>query len=180
MNYEVALDSDPTRIQVVHRNHLVEFFPRDNDLPTLSNYEKPVNDDRTEYFYSEYAKNRLSELNQPIETLAERQHIQEYLPIFPDAPGSSRTNTTFNSPAKCGSTHPTPNFLTSSPDSGIPQSSPQTLISFQGESPTITSQPTTPSPLPRNIPSTSTADTPRSRNTGTLRNIREWYGKPYF
>ena len=49
MNYEVALDSDPTRIQDVHRNHLVEFFPRDNDLPTLSsNYEKPFNDDRSE------------------------------------------------------------------------------------------------------------------------------------
>ena len=65
VNYEVALDSDPTRIQVVHRNHLVEFFPRDNDLSTLlSNYEKPVNDDRTEHFYNEYAKNRLPELNQ--------------------------------------------------------------------------------------------------------------------
>ena len=106
VNYEVALDSDPMRIQVVHRNHLIEFFPRDTDSPTLlSNYEKPVNDDRTEHFYNEYAKNRLSELNQPIE----RQHIQEYLPIFPDAPGPSRMNTTFNSPAKCGSTHSTPN-----------------------------------------------------------------------
>ena len=182
MNYEVELDLDPTRNQVVHCNHLVEFFPRDNDLPTLlSNYEKPVNDDRTEHFYNEYAKNRHSKLNQPIETLAERQHIQEFLPIFPDAPGPSRMNTTFNLPAKCGSTHSFPNFLTSSPDSGVPQSSPHTPISFQGESPTITSQPTTPSPLPRNIPSTSTAAAPRSRNTGTLRNIpREWYGKPYF
>ena len=182
VNYEVALDSDPTRIHVVHRNHLVEFFPRNNDLPTLlSNYEKPVNDDRTEHFYNEYAKNRLSELNKPIETLAERQHVQEYLPIFPDTPGPSRMNTTYSSPAKCGSAHSTPTFLASSPDSGIPQSSPQTPISFQGESPAITSQPTTPSPLPRNIPSTSTAAAPRSRNTGTLRNIpREWYGKPYF
>ena len=90
-------------------------------------------------------------------------------------------NKTFNSPAKCGSTHSTTNFLTSSPDSGIPQSSPHTPISFQGESPTITSQPTTPSTFPHNIPLTSTAAAPRSRNTGTLPNIpREWYGKPYF
>ena len=103
-------------------------------------------------------------MNKPIETLAERQHVQEYLPIFPDAPGPSRMNTTYSSPAKCGSAHSTPNFLASSPDSGIPQSSPQTPISFQGESPAITSQPTTPSPLPRtfstnpnNIPSNSTA-----------------------
>ena len=47
------------RIQVVHRNHL-EFFPRDKNLPTLfPNYEKPVDNDRTEHFYNPYAKNRL-------------------------------------------------------------------------------------------------------------------------
>ena len=125
--------------------------------------------------------------NQPIETLAERQHIQEYLPIFPDAPGSSRKNTTFNSPAECGSTHSTPNFLASSPDCGKPQSSPDTPISFQEVSPAITCQSATPRPFPRissanpnNIPSTSTVANLRSRNTGTLRNIpREWYEKPY-
>ena len=44
--YEFALDADPTRTQVVHRNHLVEFFPRDNGLPNFSsNYEKLVHDD---------------------------------------------------------------------------------------------------------------------------------------
>ena len=87
-------------------------------------------------------------------------------------------NMTFNSPAKCDSSHSTSNLLASSPDSGIPQSSAHTPISFQGESPATTSQSTTPSPLPRisstdpkNIPSTSTTATPRSRNTGTLRNI---------
>ena len=82
----------------------------------------------------------------------------------------------------------TPNLLGISPDSGIPQYSPHTPLSFQPESPVTTSQPTTPSPLPRtssfsptNLPSTSTGTTPRSRNAGTLRNIpREWYGKPYF
>ena len=29
-DYEVAIDADPTTTQVVHRNHLVEHFPRDN------------------------------------------------------------------------------------------------------------------------------------------------------
>ena len=33
VNYEIALDADPTRTQAVHRNHLVEFFPRDNESP---------------------------------------------------------------------------------------------------------------------------------------------------
>ena len=104
-------------------------------------------------FTTSMQKNRLSEVNQPIETLAERQHIQECLPIFHDAPCSFRMNTTFNSPGECGSTHSTLNFLTSSPDSGIPQSSRYTPIPFQGESPAITSQPTTPSPLARNYSS---------------------------
>ena len=95
---------------------------------------------------------------------------------------------TIKSPVKDNSCHLTPNLLASSNDSGIPQSSPPTPFSIQPESPVITSQPTTPSPLPRtssnnptNLPSTSTGTTPRSRNAGTLRNIpREWYGKPYF
>ena len=188
VNYEIALDADPTRTQVVHRNHLVEFFPRDNEIPNLvSNYEKPFNDDKTELFYNEYANCRLSHLNQPIDSIVERQHLTDYLPIFPDTCGPSRMDTTIKSPVKDNSYHSTPNLLASSPDSGIPQSSPHTPLSFQSESPVITSQPTTPSPLPRtssinpnNSQSTSTGAAPRSRNGGTLRNIpREWYGKPY-
>ena len=97
-------------------------------------------------------------------------------------------DTTIKSPVKDNSCHSTPNLIASSPDSGIPQSSPHTPLSFQSESPVITSQPTTPGPLPRtssinpnNFQSTSTGNTPRSRNAGTLRNIpREWYRKPYF
>ena len=78
VNYEIALDADPTRTQVVHRNHLVEYFPRDNEIPNLvSNYEKPFNDDKTEHFYNEYAKCRLSHLNQPIDSIVERQHLND-------------------------------------------------------------------------------------------------------
>ena len=70
VNYEVALDADPTRTQVVHRNHLLEFFPPDHELPNLlSNYEKPFNYDKTEHFYNEYAKCRHYQLNQPIYSL---------------------------------------------------------------------------------------------------------------
>ena len=120
--------------------------------------------------------------------MVERQPIHDHLPIFHDTCGPSRMDTTIKSPVKDTSCHSTPNLLASSPDSGIPQSSPHTPLSFQSGSPVITSQPTTPSPLPRtssinpnNFQSTSTGTTPRSRNAGTLRNTpREWYGKPYF
>ena len=56
-NYEIDLHADRTRTQVVHRNHLVEYFPRDKELPKLSsNYGKPFNKDRNDHFYNEYAK----------------------------------------------------------------------------------------------------------------------------
>ena len=189
VNYENALDADPTRTQVVHCNHLVEYFPPDHELPNLlSNYEKPFNEDKTERFYNEYAKCRLSQLNQPIDSFVERQHLSDFLPIFPDTCGPSRMDTTITLPVKGSSCHSTPNLLASSPDSCIPQSSPHAPLSFQSESPVIISQPTTPSPLartassnPNNSQSTCTGTIPRSRNAGTLRNIpREWYGKPYF
>ena len=35
INHEIALNADPTRTQVVHRNHLVEYFARDSELPKL-------------------------------------------------------------------------------------------------------------------------------------------------
>ena len=83
--------------------------------------------------------------------------------------------TTFNSPIKYGSSHSTGDYLVGSPDSGVPQSSLHTPFSIQSESPLITSQPTTPSPLPRTssikpkiFQSTGTGTTPRSRNAGTL------------
>ena len=187
--YKIALDADPTRIQVVDRIHLVANFPRDTELPNLiSNYGKHFNDDNTEHFYNEYAKYLSSQLNQPIDSFVERQHLNDYSPIFPYTSGPSRMDTTITSPVNDNSCLSTPNLLASSPDSGFPQSSPHTPLAFQGESPVITSRLTTPSPLPRtssnnpnNSQSTSNGATPRSRNAGTLRKIpRKWYGKPCF
>ena len=61
VNHETAVDADPTRTQVVDCNHLVEYLLRDNELSNLlSKYEKAFNDDKTEYFCKEFAKNRLS------------------------------------------------------------------------------------------------------------------------
>ena len=33
VNYKIAFDSDPTKTQVVHRNHLKEYAPCDKELP---------------------------------------------------------------------------------------------------------------------------------------------------
>ena len=99
VNYKIAPDLDLTRTQVVHRNQVVENFSRDNELAkVLSSYEKPANDDRTEPFYNEYAKDSFSQLNQPINSNVERQHLNDYLPIFPNTSGPSRMGTTYSLP----------------------------------------------------------------------------------
>ena len=129
VNYEIALDADPTRTQIIHRNHLVEYFPRDNELPNLLfNYEKPFNDDKTEFFYNEHAKSRLSQLNKPIDSFVERQHLDDYLTIFPYTCEPPPIDTTIKLLVEDNSCHSMPNLLASSPDSGIPQSSPHTPL----------------------------------------------------
>ena len=189
VDYEIALDTGPTRTQVVHRNHLDENFPRDKMLPNrLSNYEKRFSDEKTEHIYNEYAKHRLSKLNQPTDSFVERKHWNDKLQIFPDTCAPPRIDTTLKLPVKDISCHSTPNLLGNAPDSGTPQPFPHISLSFQLESPVITSEATTPSPLPRtssfnpnNLQSTSTGTTPCPWKAGTLRNKpREWYGKPYF
>ena len=174
VHYEITLDADPTRTEVVLRSDLVENFSRDNELPNLlSNYKKPFNDDKPEHFYNEYGKYRISQLNQPINSFVERQHLNDYLPIFLDTCEPSQTDTTIKLPVKDNGCHSRLNLLASSPDSGIPQPFPHTPLSFQSESPVITSQTTAPRPLPctssinpTNLSSTFTGTTPRPRSAG--------------
>ena len=123
-----------------------------------------------------------SQSNQLIDSFVERQHLNDYLPIFPGTCGPSRMDTTFNLPINDNICHSTPNFLASSPGSGIHHLSPHTPFSIQLESPVITRQSTTPSPSPcscsinlNNFQSTDTVTTPRSRNAGALEKvIQEW------
>ena len=97
-------------------------------------------------------------------------------------------DTTNKLPVTDNSCHSTPNLAGSLPDTGFPQTSPQTPLSFQQEAPVITSQQITPSLLPRtsginlnNFQSTNTGTTPGSRNAKISRNVpHELYGKPYF
>ena len=108
VNYEIALDADPTSTQVVHRNNLVENFLRDNELPKLlSIYEKPFNDDKTEHFNKEYAKCWLSQLNQPVDSFVEPQQLNDFLTIFPDTYGPPRMDANIKSPVKDNSCHST-------------------------------------------------------------------------
>ena len=43
VNYEIALDSDPSVTLVAHRNHLIEYFPKEEKLPKLlAEYQNPT------------------------------------------------------------------------------------------------------------------------------------------
>ena len=189
VDYQIVLNADATSSQDVHRNHLAEDFSRKIELPNLlSNDEMPFNDDKAEHFYNEHAKNRLAQSNKPVHSFAERQRLNDYLPIFADTYEPSRLDNNIKSPVNYNSCHSTPNLLASSPDSSIPQLSPHTPFTFQQESPVITSQSTTPGPFsrtssinPKNFQSTSTVTTPRSKNAGiSQNNLRKWYGMHFF
>ena len=86
-DYEIALDSDQTRKQIIHRNHLMEVFLANNELLNLlSIYEKLFNN-KTEHFHNEYAENPISQLNQPIVTFVEGRHLNDFSPILLKDPG---------------------------------------------------------------------------------------------
>ena len=185
--FENPLDADPTSTQVVNRNHLVEYFPPDNELPNfLSNYVKPFNDVNTEHFYTSIANMQntdyLSWINLLAHLLNENNWTTTYISSLKLIEFHKRTP---------HSTRLTPfdaKLYSEFPDSGVPQSSFHTPLSFQPESPVTTSQPNTHFPLPRtssinpiNFLSTSTGTTPRSKNAATIQKIpREWQGMSYF
>ena len=76
--YEIDLDLDPMKTQVAHPNHLVEYYPRDNELSNLlSNYEKPFNDNETDYIYNENTLNWFFQLNQPFYSFFERKRLNK-------------------------------------------------------------------------------------------------------
>ena len=49
-NYEIQEDANPDNIKVTHRNHLIEFFPKEERLPPLiTNYASPITKDSDFY-----------------------------------------------------------------------------------------------------------------------------------
>ena len=62
VNYEIALDTDPSFTLVAHRNHLIEYFPKEEKLPKLlAAYQNPTK----ETFYQNIDQKRLQKLNVP-------------------------------------------------------------------------------------------------------------------
>ena len=132
--YQIRDDKDPTILKTVNRNHLVEYYPKEESLPLMIEEYVPSDTHRDDS-YERFKERRVQQLNNPKETTKD-----DSIP-FPIAPLSSAP--TVLPPKRISST---------SDDSGV--NSPPT------HSPTIPPQPISYSPrTPINNPSTSQINT---------------------
>ena len=130
--YQIQDDKDPTVLKTIHRNHLVEYYPKEETLPPMIEEYVPM-DRRPDDFYERFMEQRIQRINNP-----EQSSIEDFLP-FPIEP--LRT-----APVPL----PQKRVSSSSSDSGV--NSPHALS---------TAMPKTPDKFqPHFIPSTSRKNTP--------------------
>ena len=65
--YQIQDDKDPTIIKTVHRNHLVEYFPKEGSLPAMIEEYVP-SDHQDDNFYERFMEQRSRDLNNPSTT----------------------------------------------------------------------------------------------------------------
>ena len=123
---QIQDDKDPTIIKTVHRNHLVEYYPKEGSLPAMIEEYVP-SDHQNDNFYERSMEQRTRDLNNPSTT---DEHDSFPFPIEP-----LRSSSSTNQP-KRSSMH--------SNDSGItsPLASSRTPV----PSPTIPAETSTPQP----------------------------------
>ena len=62
VNYEITLDEDNSVQKMVHRNHLIEYYPKEETLPELISNYCPL-DDKSKTFYQNFNAERERKLN---------------------------------------------------------------------------------------------------------------------
>ena len=73
--YQIQDDKDSTILKTVHRNHLLEYYPKEKTLPTM--IEDYVRMDRHhENFYEKFMEQRTQKLNNP-----EQSGMEDFLPF---------------------------------------------------------------------------------------------------
>ena len=68
--YQIQDDKDPTIFKTVHRNHLVEYYPKEGSLPAMIEEYVP-SDHQDDNFYERFMEQRTRDLNNP-STIDER------------------------------------------------------------------------------------------------------------
>ena len=62
--YQLQDDKDPTILKTVHRNHLVDYYPKEETLPPMIEKYVPM-DKRHDDFYEKFLVQRIREINNP-------------------------------------------------------------------------------------------------------------------
>ena len=79
ITYQIQDDKDPTVIKTVHRNHLVEYYPKGGSLPAMIQKYVP-SDYQNDNFYERFMEQRTRDLNSPSIT---EEHDSFPFPIEP-------------------------------------------------------------------------------------------------
>ena len=77
--YQIQDDKDPTILKTVHRNHLVEYYPKEETLPPMIEEYVPI-DRRHDDFYERFIEQRFQKINN-----SKQAHTEDSLP-FPIEP----------------------------------------------------------------------------------------------
>ena len=77
--YQIQDDKDPTVIKTLHRNHLVEYYPKEGSLPAMIEEYVPSNH-QIDNFYERFMEQRTRDLNKPSTT---EEHVSFPFPIEP-------------------------------------------------------------------------------------------------
>ena len=77
--YQIQDDKDPTVIKTVHRNHLVEYYPKKGSLPPMIEEYVP-SDHQNDNFYERFMERRTRDFNNPNTT---EEHDSFPFPIEP-------------------------------------------------------------------------------------------------
>ena len=67
--YQIQDDNDASGIKTVHRNHLVEYYPKEESLPAMIEKYVP-HDQRHDDFYERFLEQRIEKLNSFTEPIA--------------------------------------------------------------------------------------------------------------
>ena len=71
--YQSQDDKDPTIFKTVHRNHLVEYYPKEETLPLMIEEYMPM-DRRADDFYERFMEQRIQKMNNPGQSGMEESH----------------------------------------------------------------------------------------------------------
>ena len=136
--YQIQDDKDSSIMNTVHRNHLVEYYPKEESLPAMIEEYVP-HEQRHDDFYERFLEQRIGKLNNFTEPLAAEPIPFPIRPI-PTAPvvASHKRNSFTSSDSGVGSPH-----LFSPTLSITPEQLPQHLQETETEQPS-TSAPTRP------------------------------------